>query len=137
MKKFFSMMLIAVAMFGFVACDNTEDMSDTELAAAILKKEMFWGKVTSETNKVVDGKYITAIFEEEAGVRSYALYMTESRHDAKKEYEDEEAFNEGTWTVTNGELILTQNGGNSVAYKLEKEGKRIVIDTDVIYAELD
>ena len=128
------MMLVAVAMIGFTACDKTEEMSDEELINAVANKNMFYGKVSAD-NEDINGLWITAVFEAD---KTFTLYMTESRKEAKKEYSEDDIFDEGTWTVSDKKLVATSADDGAVYnFEISNSGKKLTLETSSFKVVLD
>gem|GEM_PF-7003959 len=140
MKKIFSFMLVAVAMFTFTACDNTADMSDAELEQAIIKhsESGFIGKIEVKDKEDAeladfDGQYMSANFDAD---HKFALYFGEKKKDVKaKNISPEDAFWTGEWKVVDGILWVTddEDSGEDLGkwydvFVISKEGKRITYD---------
>ena len=130
-------MLVAAAMFAFTACDNTEDMSDEELTAAIVahSESGFVGKTKSE-NKDYDDLWLSANFSADG---TFVIYWGEKRKEVKKGEAD--IFWTGKWKVQDGKLLITDDDDTTEVWYdvwvISKEGKRITYSGEAWSVELD
>ena len=144
MKKIFSLMLVLAAMFAFTACDNTDDMSDEELTAAIIKhsESGFVGKIVNAADdyKEFEGKHMSANFDADG---TFAIYFGEKKKDVKpKNVSAEDAFWTGKWKVLDGKLLVTDDDDEEEEWYntlvISKEGKRLTYsNAETFTVELD
>ncbi|MBQ9440663.1 MAG: hypothetical protein IJU35_08805 [Paludibacteraceae bacterium] len=131
MKKFFSLMLVFAAMFAFTACDNTSDMTDEELEAALIEKGFFKGKISSPDED--NGKWLAANINAD---KTYAFYYSETRREVKKG-DVEDVLMTGTWKVLEGVFYYTDDTDEGAdvgtwysRFKISKNGKRLTCEYD-------
>ncbi len=144
MKKFFSLMLVAAAMFAFTACDNTSDMSDDELTAAIVKHSGtltgFTGEIQWKGEAIEGVNHMAANFDADG---TFALYFGEKKKDVKpKNLSSDDIFWSGKWKVLNGKLLITDDEDEveewyDDIFIISKEGKRLSYDGESFAVVLD
>lgn len=135
MKKFFSLMFAAAAMFMFTACDKTDDMTDEELEAAIIDHAQYTGQTKSD-DEDYDDIWLSANFNAD---KTYAIYWGEKRKDVRKD--DADVLLAGKWKVLDGKLLMTDYDDEVEewfgAWTLSKSGKRISYEGPSFSVELD
>lgn len=135
MKKFFSLMFAAAAMFMFTACDKTDDMTDEELEAAIIDHAQYTGQTKSD-DEDYDDIWLSANFNAD---KTYAIYWGEKRKDVRKD--DADVLLAGKWKVLDGKLLMTDYDDEVEewfgAWTLSKSGKRISYNGPSFSVELD
>lgn len=135
MKKFFSLMFAAAAMFMFTACDKTDDMTDEELEAAIIDHAQYTGQTKSD-DEDYDDIWLSANFNAD---KTYAIYWGEKRKDVRKD--DADVLLAGKWKVLDGKLLMTDYDDEVEewfgAWTLSKSGKRISYSGPSFSVELD
>lgn len=135
MKKFFSLMLAAAAMFMFTACDKTDDMTDEELEAAIIEHAQYTGK-TKSNNEDYDDVWLSANFNAD---KTFVIYFGEKKKDVRKD--DADVFWSGKWKVLDGKLLITDDDDDVETWHdfwtISKSGKRITYEGQLFSVELD
>ncbi len=117
-KNLFSVMMMAVvATMSFVSCsDDTANMTDDELKAAIVKKINYSGTEDGDDvtlNMGSSGDYLLKYTDEDLN-----LNKTDSAY-----------FSKGTWAVVNSVLSLTQTSPKAASFSgtIGDEGKSLTL----------
>ncbi len=114
MKKFIYVMFVALmATVSFTSCDETEEMTDTELYAAILSNAAYSGADADED-------VATLVFTQSSYILTYTEYGV---------------FSTGTWDVVEGELVLTSSDTSeypSATGEIASEGDDLTITAGTV-----